>query len=74
MESYVVRVYRRDEKDSEKLAGLVELADREEQKPFVSFAELRQILSSTGKIAQGSSERSAKQQRGRRKATRKDKA
>ena len=73
MESYVVRVYRRDAKDPEKLAGLVELADREEQKAFVSFAELRQILSSTGKIAQGTGEKSAKQQRGRRKAAGKDK-
>ena len=53
MESYVVRVYRRDAKDSEKLAGLVELTDREEEKPFVSFAELRKILSSPGQDAQG---------------------
>jgi hypothetical protein len=53
MESYVVRVYRRDAKDSEKLAGLVELTDREEEKPFVSFAELWKILSSPGQDAQG---------------------
>ena len=53
MESYVVRVYRRDANDSENLAGLVELTDREEEKPFVSFAELRKILTSPGQDAQG---------------------
>ena len=53
MESYVVRVYRRDAKDSEKLAGVVELTDREEEKPFVSFAELRKILSSPVKNSKG---------------------
>jgi hypothetical protein len=56
MESYVVRVYRRDEKNSENLAGLVELIDRKEEKPFVSFAELWMILSSPGKNAERSSE------------------
>lgn len=70
MESYVVRVYRRDAKDSEKLAGLVELTDREEEKPFVSFAELRKILISPGKNAKRSSELSAKRDRGRRKPPR----
>jgi hypothetical protein len=48
MESYVIRVYRRDAKDPEKLAGLVELIDREEQKRFGSFDELRKILGSSG--------------------------
>jgi hypothetical protein len=47
MESYVVRVYRRDAKDSEKLAGLVELVEVDEEKAFTSFDELRAILNST---------------------------
>jgi hypothetical protein len=72
MESYVVRVYRRDAKDSEKLAGLVELTDREEEKPFVSIAELWKILSSPREVTTGSKEISAKRDRGRRKASGKD--
>ncbi len=47
MESYVVRVYRRDAKDSEKLAGLVELVEVDEEKAFTSFGELRAILNNT---------------------------
>jgi hypothetical protein len=72
MESYVVRVYRRDAKDSEKFAGLVELTDREEEKPFVSIAELWKILSSPREVTTGSKEISAKRDRGRRKASGKD--
>jgi hypothetical protein len=44
MESYIVRVYRRDANDREILAGLVELVDVDEEKKFTCFEELRAIL------------------------------
>jgi hypothetical protein len=44
MESYVVRIYRRDAGSPQNLVGLVELVDVNEEKSFVSFDELRAIL------------------------------
>jgi hypothetical protein len=44
MESYVVRIYRRDAGSPQNLVGLVELVDINEEKSFVSFDELRAIL------------------------------
>jgi hypothetical protein len=63
-----------DKKISENLAGLVELVDREEERSFVSFAELQNILSSAGEPVEGSREISAKRHRGRRQAANKNKA
>ena len=44
MESYVVRIYRRDVSSPHNLVGLVELIDIDEEKSFTSFDELRKIL------------------------------
>ncbi len=49
MESYIVRVYRRDEEDFKKLVGLVEIVGLEETKAFKSFEELWEILASLKK-------------------------
>lgn len=46
MDSYVVRIYRRNNGSPQKIVGLVELVDCEEAKAFTSFEELRAILSS----------------------------
>jgi len=44
MDSYVVRIYRRNSSNAQSLAGLVELVDIDEQKAFTCFEELRAIL------------------------------
>ena len=45
MDSYVVRIYRRDGLNPEKLVGLVEKVGLEETRTFHTVAELGQILS-----------------------------
>jgi len=44
MESYVIRIYRRDASSPQNLVGLVELVEVDEEKAFTSFDELRAIL------------------------------
>jgi len=46
MESYVVRIYRRNRNSPQNLVGLVELVEVDEEKSFTSFDELRAILDS----------------------------
>lgn len=46
MDSYVIRIYRRDSSSPQNLVGLVELVEIDEEKTFTSFEELRKILSS----------------------------
>ncbi len=48
MDSYVIRIYRRDGNDPEKIAGIVEFVEQDETKPFASHAELREILNLPG--------------------------
>lgn len=43
-DSYVIRVYRREETDTSQLVGLVETVANEEHKPFASMKELWKIL------------------------------
>jgi hypothetical protein len=43
-ECYVLRIYRRTGDDPEQIAGLVEIIDRNERKPFKSFGDLKAIL------------------------------
>ncbi len=45
MESFIVRIYRRREEEPREVAGLVELVEMNEQRPFADFEELRKILS-----------------------------
>ena len=44
MDNYIVRIYRREDTDSQKIAGLVELIESDEKKAFTSYEELREIL------------------------------
>ena len=44
MESYVVRIYRRDAGSPQSLVGLVELVEVGKEKTFTNFEELRAIL------------------------------
>jgi len=45
MESYIVRIYRRDKDDAQKIAGRVENVSQEENREFTSTSELLTILS-----------------------------
>ena len=43
-ENYLVRIYRRDKEEPERIAGMVELIEAEEKKTFATFDDLRAIL------------------------------
>jgi len=45
MDSYVVRIYRRNSGSPQNLVGLVELVEVNQERVFSSFDELRAILS-----------------------------
>jgi hypothetical protein len=63
MDSYVVRIYRRDPKDPRRLVGVVEQAGEEasREQAFHDLAELMEILASTRTTRRIS--KSAKQER-----------
>ncbi len=42
---YIVRIYRRDSEDLQKIAGIVEAVGSEESHPFKTFEELTKIMS-----------------------------
>jgi hypothetical protein len=44
MDSYVVRIYRRDESDPRKVTGLVEFIEQDQVKSFTCVEELVKIL------------------------------
>ncbi len=44
MDSYIIRIYRRDEEDPRNVIGLVEIAERDERQPFHNPEELLTIL------------------------------
>ncbi len=43
-ESYIIRVYRREEENARDFVGMVEIVETQEKKPFNNFDELREIL------------------------------
>ncbi len=47
-ESYIIRVYRREDKDTRDLVGTIEVVETQEKKPFTNFDELREILAQRG--------------------------
>ena len=47
MESYIIRVYRREAEDERSLVGTIEIVETQEKKTFVNFEELRDILKSS---------------------------
>ncbi len=44
MESYIVRVYRRNSESPEKITGMVEIVGRDMKRSFSTFDELRTII------------------------------
>lgn len=43
-ENYLVRIYRRDKEDPDRIAGIVEFIEAEEKKAFATFDDLKAIL------------------------------
>ena len=59
MDSYVIRIYRRDEKNPEHIAGQVEFVEQEETRLFADTGELiRILLSKSRQRKQGKGPRS----------------
>ena len=44
MENYIIRIYRRDHSDPERLTGILESVERETQYPFHTLKELCALL------------------------------
>jgi hypothetical protein len=44
LENYIIRIFRRDEKDPARVAGLLESVERETRYSFQSWDELRDLL------------------------------
>jgi hypothetical protein len=44
LENYIIRIYRRDASDPERLSGLLESVERETRYSFQSLKELRDLL------------------------------
>lgn len=49
IETYIIRVYRRNRDDPRKIAGLVETVGKDEKKAFASQEELLRILNTERK-------------------------
>lgn len=49
METYIIRIYRRDKKTDRLFVGVVEEAGASRKRGFTSFDELRDILEDPGK-------------------------
>jgi hypothetical protein len=45
MENYIIRIYQRNDKDAEQVAGQVEVVGQEKVQVFHNFEELKVILS-----------------------------
>lgn len=43
-ESYIIRVYRREEEDAKSLVGTIEIVETQEKRSFRDFNELKDIL------------------------------
>ena len=46
MENYIVRIYRRDQNDPEKVQGMLESVEQETQQPFQTLSALKTLLTS----------------------------
>jgi len=44
MDSYIVRIYQRDQEDPNRIAGLVELVENQQRLPFTSLIQLNEII------------------------------
>ncbi len=44
MENYIVRIYRRDSTDPDRINGVLESVEQEIQRPFTSFNSLKNML------------------------------
>jgi hypothetical protein len=61
METYIVRIYRRDRDDPQKIVGLVETVGKDDKKAFASRDELIMVLEGTKKEVQQREKKQGKQ-------------
>jgi hypothetical protein len=47
MENYIVRIYRRDNSDPERINGVLESIEQETQRPFASLNTLKNMLATS---------------------------
>lgn len=66
MENYIVRIYRRDAQDPERVSGLVEVVGDGATRPFTSFEELSEILLPGRKAAEQRTGKKEKRRKGER--------
>ena len=45
MESYIVRIYRRDDNNANSIVGMVEMVGKKKNRAFKNFDELKKVLS-----------------------------
>lgn len=48
MENYIVRIYRRDDNDSENVVGMLENVETQRQQPFHNLVTLTKLLTGQG--------------------------
>ena len=60
MESYIVRVYQRDQQDPTLMKGVVEVVESGEKRAFHASEELWRILASTQPVAAARAEKPAR--------------
>ena len=56
MENYIVRIYRRDQTDPDKVAGTFESVENETRNGFTSLSSLIDLLTTKGRGNQNSNE------------------
>ena len=56
MENYIVRIYRRDQTDPDKVAGTFESVENETRNSFTSLSSLIDLLTTKGRGNQNSNE------------------
>lgn len=53
MENYIVRIYRRDSDDLERIHGVLESVEQDIQRPFASLDSLKNMLTTTPEALKG---------------------
>lgn len=70
MDTYVVRIYRRDKRNTRKVAGQIELIEQEQTRSFTCVEELVKILELREKQAHGNPKKRKRNVRGPKKVAR----
>lgn len=44
MDNYIIRIYRRDPRDPQKIIGMAESVERDEKRTFTDFSQLQKFI------------------------------